>query len=201
LHPDKEHISIQGASYRWEEYHGLRLYFCFPHASKDIEVLRITSNSILDSRDATTRLVHLISDMMREGLPGAQPLNRLTVCSLPECASARDHKLVFCKPVSKSKWVCSDCEEEAERAKRNKKRQRSAATPALRYKVLERDGFKCQACGRSAKEHGAVLRVDHIVAVANGGKTAMENLQTLCDECNSGKSDSNAASSLLSPTR
>jgi 5-methylcytosine-specific restriction endonuclease McrA len=31
------------------------------------------------------------------------------------------------------------------------------------------------------------LHADHILAVANGGKTTLENLQTLCRQCNLGK--------------
>lgn len=66
------------------------------------------------------------------------------------------------------------------------KYQRSLLTPALRYKVLRRDGYRCQICGRSAKD-GVELEVDHIVPVSRGGKTEMSNLQTLCRECNRGK--------------
>lgn len=74
--------------------------------------------------------------------------------------------------------------------KRQQARRESAGvvTPAIRYAVLERDGFCCMSCGFSAAD-GVKLAVDHIVAVANGGKTEMSNLQTLCEGCNSGKSD------------
>ncbi len=68
------------------------------------------------------------------------------------------------------------------------KRQRSLVTPKLRYDILRRDGFKCVCCGRSVKE-GAVLEVDHIKPVSQGGKTVPNNLQTLCRECNRGKSN------------
>ncbi|WP_407696757.1 HNH endonuclease [Sedimentitalea xiamensis] len=44
-------------------------------------------------------------------------------------------------------------------------------------------------CGISAKD-GAVLQVDHIEPVAKGGSDEMNNLQTLCFDRNSGKSDS-----------
>lgn len=67
------------------------------------------------------------------------------------------------------------------------KEQRSAMTPSLRYEILQRDGFRCVACGRSAKEDGVKLHVDHIVPVSKGGKTEKSNLQTLCEECNQGK--------------
>lgn len=58
----------------------------------------------------------------------------------------------------------------------------------LRFRVFQRDRFKCIACGRSPATHLAVvLHADHIVAVALGGKTVIENLQTLCESCNLGK--------------
>ena len=66
------------------------------------------------------------------------------------------------------------------------KEQRSAMTPSLRYEILQRDGFRCVACGRTADD-GVKLHVDHIVPVAKGGKTEESNLQTLCEECNLGK--------------
>ena len=61
----------------------------------------------------------------------------------------------------------------------------------LRFKVFQRDRFTCRACGRSpATENGVVLHIDHIVPYSGLGETVFENLQTLCDRCNLGKSDS-----------
>jgi len=60
----------------------------------------------------------------------------------------------------------------------------------LRFVVMQRDNFKCKACGRSpATDPSIILHVDHIKAWANGGETVLENLQTLCSKCNIGKSD------------
>lgn len=60
--------------------------------------------------------------------------------------------------------------------------------PGLRFKVFMRDRFRCVACGRSPATHLNVeLHADHVLAVANGGKTTLENLQTLCQDCNLGK--------------
>ena len=66
--------------------------------------------------------------------------------------------------------------------------QRKLMTDSLRYDVMKRDNFRCVLCGRSAQE-GVKLHVDHILPVAKGGKTVPENLRTLCDQCNLGKSD------------
>lgn len=72
--------------------------------------------------------------------------------------------------------------------RQSKQYQRSLMTNSLRYDILKRDGFRCQICGATAAD-GVKLHVDHIVPIAKGGKTEPSNLRTLCDRCNSGKSD------------
>lgn len=67
----------------------------------------------------------------------------------------------------------------------SRSRERSAMTPSLRLSILQRDGHKCQSCGAMAPE--VKLHVDHIIAIANGGKTVSDNLQTLCESCNLAK--------------
>jgi len=60
----------------------------------------------------------------------------------------------------------------------------------LRFRVLSRDSFKCQSCGRSpATETGVQLHVDHVIPWSKGGPTSLENLSTLCELCNLGKGD------------
>lgn len=60
----------------------------------------------------------------------------------------------------------------------------------LRFLVMRRDNFKCQICGRSpAMTSGVVLHIDHIHPWIKDGPTRVENLQTLCEQCNIGKSD------------
>jgi hypothetical protein len=60
----------------------------------------------------------------------------------------------------------------------------------LRYEILKRDHFKCQSCGQSPATHPNVrLQVDHKTPWTKGGETLRENLQTLCDQCNIGKSN------------
>ena len=60
----------------------------------------------------------------------------------------------------------------------------------LRFLVNRRDRFTCRACGRSpANDIGVILHVDHIVPWSKGGETTLDNLQTLCEKCNLGKSD------------
>ena len=64
--------------------------------------------------------------------------------------------------------------------------ERSKMSAKLRYQVLQRDGARCQICGATEKD-GVKLHVDHIIPVSKGGKTELNNLQTLCDRCNLGK--------------
>lgn len=61
---------------------------------------------------------------------------------------------------------------------------------SARLKVFVRDNFRCVFCGRSpATDIGIKLHIDHIVPFSEGGKTTLDNLQTLCQECNLGKSN------------
>ncbi|MEG4023452.1 HNH endonuclease [Microcoleus sp. S13C4] len=57
------------------------------------------------------------------------------------------------------------------------------------WTVLARDKWKCLSCGRSSKEDGVLLEVDHIIPRSKGGSNDISNLQTLCKKCNIGKSN------------
>ena len=82
---------------------------------------------------------------------------------------------------------------------RRKRRRSRIARPApgaptrepipagLRFAVLRRDGFRCVYCGRGEPE-GQRLHIDHLVPVARGGPTTMDNLVVACQDCNLGKS-------------
>lgn len=52
----------------------------------------------------------------------------------------------------------------------------------LRHEVFKRDGYRCRECGASKDETS--LEIDHILPVAKGGTNDINNLQTLCRECN-----------------
>ncbi|TXH52766.1 MAG: HNH endonuclease [Desulfurellales bacterium] len=94
------------------------------------------------------------------------------------------------------KRSCVDCGRAVDRASRcdsckrvrarEKYIQRGPQWPAIRRLVKLRDRFRCLNCGRLGKEAGgeAVLEVDHIVALHDGGdRYAPSNLRTLCKEC------------------
>jgi HNH endonuclease len=61
-----------------------------------------------------------------------------------------------------------------------------AISKRLRYEVLRRDNYTCRYCGAFAPL--AVLVVDHVTPRKHGGRDALENLVTACQDCNSGKS-------------
>lgn len=60
--------------------------------------------------------------------------------------------------------------------------QRRPISWAKRQWIKERDTYRCRQCGTHEN-----LTVDHIVPVAEGGTNDPENLQTLCQSCNSRK--------------
>jgi hypothetical protein len=71
--------------------------------------------------------------------------------------------------------------------------KKTGRQPSLRLKfmVMRRDRFMCVKCGRApASFPGLILEIDHVVAWSKGGETLLDNLQTLCYECNRGKTDS-----------
>lgn len=58
-----------------------------------------------------------------------------------------------------------------------------------RWEVFNRDNYTCTYCGRNVKEDNIKLEVDHILSVVNGGSNKLNNLTTVCRECNREKSD------------
>lgn len=70
---------------------------------------------------------------------------------------------------------------------KKEKNKRSTLPPSLRYKVLRRDRNTCKGCGARAPD--VELEVDHIVPVSRGGTDKLDNLKTLCKDCNIGKGD------------
>ena len=59
---------------------------------------------------------------------------------------------------------------------------------SMRFDVLRRDNYKCRLCGASpATDPKVTLHVDHIIPASKGGGSILENLQTLCSDCNIGK--------------
>ncbi len=64
--------------------------------------------------------------------------------------------------------------------------QRKLMTRALRQKIMRRDNYTCQMCGKYMPDEVG-LQIDHIVPVSRGGKTIASNLRVLCNKCNAKK--------------
>ena len=54
-----------------------------------------------------------------------------------------------------------------------------------RHNVFVRDNYSCKECGRNNKQ--TTLHIDHIIPVSKGGRGNIDNLQTLCFDCNMAK--------------
>ena len=64
----------------------------------------------------------------------------------------------------------------------------------MKAEIIERDGFKCQICGkflttckdakRFVKLATGLYHIDHIVPVNQGGRATLENLRLACPDCN-----------------
>lgn len=61
----------------------------------------------------------------------------------------------------------------------------------VRYEALKRSSGSCCLCGRTHRQHGIVLHVDHIKPKIDFPELAFEvdNLQVMCEDCNVGKSN------------
>lgn len=67
--------------------------------------------------------------------------------------------------------------------------ERRKMTSSLKESIKRRDGYRCKYCGRTEAD-GVSLEVDHIWPVSKWGRSEPDNLQTLCWDCNRGKSNS-----------
>ena len=65
-------------------------------------------------------------------------------------------------------------------------RTRQHRTPN-RVRILIRDKYRCQYCGRKGMAFD--LTLDHIIPKSRGGKTVTENLCAACQACNNRKGD------------
>lgn len=96
------------------------------------------------------------------------------------------------------KSLPSNYEDMDEWLKRNKRRN---IKKDVRYEVLSRANFRCEACGDSPKVNNeCVLHVDHIVPHTMGGLDIIANYQCLCERCNISKSNRYAINNHLEYT-
>ena len=67
--------------------------------------------------------------------------------------------------------------------------ERGRVSDRMRFAIYAKDGYRCRYCGKTDRT-GHTLEIDHIIPIAKGGKSTMNNLQTLCHDCNYKKGDS-----------
>jgi hypothetical protein len=66
--------------------------------------------------------------------------------------------------------------------------ERRQPSIGLRFRVMQRDNFKCVLCGdHPARNVECVLHLDHIIPWSKEGRTTEDNLRTLCATCNIGR--------------
>lgn len=91
----------------------------------------------------------------------------------PKCCQKRNSRSNFCD-------ICGTPLEERE--------GRIKLPHGMKEKVFRKDGYRCRMCGAS-KDDGIELTIDHIIPLAAGGTNDLDNLQTLCRECNENKAN------------
>lgn len=64
--------------------------------------------------------------------------------------------------------------------------KRKPIPPYLRRLVYTRDGYLCTSCGHAGTPRNP-LTCDHVKPVVKGGLTILENLATMCRDCNMNK--------------
>lgn len=65
----------------------------------------------------------------------------------------------------------------------SQRNQRRLMTKELRQRIMLRDNYTCQKCGKYMPDTVG-LHIDHIVPISKGGRSVESNLQVLCDKCN-----------------
>src|SRR3990167_7403092 len=67
---------------------------------------------------------------------------------------------------------------------------------AVRFRIFDRDGFRCRYCGRSPRDDGVKLHLDHVEQRILNGTDMDENLVTACQDCNLGKGAASLSSAI-----
>jgi len=108
--------------------------------------------------------------------------NKNTYVSCPEIRTDAPH-YTDCEIFSQ--WIWKGKYQNNNYLKKNNKR--NPLDSRLRHECFKRDDYKCVECGATKDEK--MLHCDHILPVSQGGSDELENLQTLCDDCNLSKSN------------
>ncbi len=108
---------------------------------------------------------------------GRHPVYQVVVRQCPECGRGRVVAGREDRPLSPARMEAVLCDA---RVHRSGQRNRAVIPPALRRRVLGRDGHRCRVPGCGSARF---LEVHHLVPRESGGKNVAENLVTLCSGC------------------
>lgn len=92
-----------------------------------------------------------------------------------------------------ARYCSSRCTAKAARCRRAERIRTAARDKFDPAQIFERDGWRCQLCGKATPpdlrgfNHPDAPELDHVVAIANGGEHAPQNIQTACRSCNGAK--------------
>lgn len=101
----------------------------------------------------------------------------------PHTTEVIEHKFkrkyfYFCSLACKENWEINNPEKFYEDF------HRQSIPNSVRKTVWNRDGGKCSKCGSKDE-----IEFDHIIPVAKGGPSTVNNIELLCKTCNRSKSD------------
>lgn len=126
---------------------------------------------------STTKEDLLLASLEVLGAAAGGPGYLLTISECPRCRTA---ELVTSRgrfAVEQPLLLAAHCDAVNQNADGAR---RATIPPRLRRRVLARDGHGCQAPGCQHTQH---LQVHHRLPRAQGGKTVLDNLVTLCGRC------------------
>lgn len=142
-------------------------------------------------RDSRTNVVLHVDFKNLETAKKYQHLNKVAPWKIP-----LDALTVVCsrhtpKYFAAQKYLFKHYRKEFKQTQRDMARQRN-----LRQYIADKFGYRCAYCGKAehnvdSQGNPVKLQLDHIVPIANGGLTRVDNLQWLCRDCNLSKSDLN----------
>ena len=106
------------------------------------------------------------------------------------CSELKISKSAYCRNLIRNNGVYVPEDVDEFKQKFLNKTYNRYISPSLRFDVFKRDRSTCKICGKSVENDPMCrLEIDHIYPISKGGLTNIDNLQTLCAECNLGKSN------------
>ena len=141
-----------------------------PNIRKEIE-RKLNKQEEIKNRDFERRTVILdkgVYEFIRQHVNSyddlSEVVNQMIIKSLPSDAESLD------------KWL--------------ELNKRQSVSESVRYEVLHKAGFRCEACGDSPRDNkDCKLEIDHIIPYSLGGLDHITNYQSLCKRCNTSKSN------------